>query len=77
VGCWDGTAKVFDAGTGLELFALRGHAGYVQGVVFSPDGSLLASGGEERRGRPPLTVVALLVNRRARVKPLKVYAAAA
>jgi WD40 repeat protein len=39
----DGTVRIWDAGTGQEVLTLRGHAGAVQSVAFSPDGRLLAS----------------------------------
>ena len=35
--------KIWDSATGKELFALKGHAGSVSGVAFSPDGQRLAS----------------------------------
>ena len=35
--------KVWDAVTGQELLALKGHSSYVNGVCFSPDGTRLAS----------------------------------
>jgi WD40 repeat protein len=37
--------KVWDAATGGERETLRGHAGYVWGVAFSPDGRHLATCG--------------------------------
>ena len=36
--------KIWDSATGKELLALKGHAGEVSGVAFSPDGLRLASG---------------------------------
>jgi WD40 repeat protein/serine/threonine protein kinase len=38
-----GEGKVWDAQTGQELFALKGHTGGVNDVVFGPDGKRLAS----------------------------------
>ena len=35
--------KIWDSATGKELFALKGHAGAVMSVAFSPDGQRLAS----------------------------------
>jgi WD40 repeat protein len=42
-GCWDNTAKVWDAATGKELATLRGHTDRVMNVAFSSDGRLLAT----------------------------------
>jgi len=39
----DGTAKVWDAGTGQELLTLAGHLGPTIGLDFSPDGKRLAT----------------------------------
>jgi WD40 repeat protein len=36
--------KIWDCATGKELFVLKGHAGGVWSVAFSPDGQRLASG---------------------------------
>jgi WD40 repeat protein len=41
----NGTVKVWDAVTGQNTLTLKGHAGNVQSVAFSPDGSRIASGG--------------------------------
>jgi WD40 repeat protein/serine/threonine protein kinase len=38
-----GQVKVWDAQTGQELLSLKGHAGGVSSVAFSPDGKLVAS----------------------------------
>jgi WD40 repeat protein len=35
----DGTARIWDAGTGKEIAALHGHESAVVSAVFSPDGS--------------------------------------
>ena len=35
---YDNTVKIWDGATGKELFALKGHAGWVRSVAFSPDG---------------------------------------
>ena len=44
----DQTVKIWDSATGKELFALKGHAGWVTSVAFSPDGQRLASGSSDR-----------------------------
>jgi WD40 repeat protein/3',5'-cyclic AMP phosphodiesterase CpdA len=46
-GCADGSVWLWEAETGQQLRALRGHRGSVLGVAFSPDGRLLAGGGED------------------------------
>jgi WD40 repeat protein len=40
--------KVYDAQTGQELLSIKGHAGGVMSVVFSPDGKRLASASQDR-----------------------------
>ena len=40
---FDNTAKLWDAATGKELLALRGHSGPVVSVAWSPDGKRLAT----------------------------------
>jgi WD40 repeat protein len=47
----DHLVRLWDAATGQEESALRGHAGAVQSVAFSRDGSLLASGADDRTVR--------------------------
>jgi WD40 repeat protein len=44
----DGTVKVWDAATGLEVLTLKGHTGVVLSVSFSPDGQRLASAGNDQ-----------------------------
>ncbi len=41
--CLVGTLKVWDAGTGQELFTCKGHTADANGVSFSPDGKRIAS----------------------------------
>src|SRR5262249_9842577 len=43
-GSGDNTAKLWDVTTGQELATLKGHAGTVGSVAFSPDGKRLATG---------------------------------
>lgn len=47
-GLGDGSAMVWDAATLDPLATLRGHVGQVWNVTFSPDGTLLATAGEDR-----------------------------
>ena len=47
----DGTAKVWDAATGQELFTLVGHTRGVTSVVFSPDGTQIATGSADKTAR--------------------------
>ena len=54
-GCWPpaaATSKVWlwDPATGEPLHTLAGHDGWVTGAAFSPDGQLLATGGERWQG---------------------------
>ena len=39
--------KVWDVETGQEMFSLKGHAGLVDGVSFSPDGKQIVSGSHD------------------------------
>lgn len=43
-GSSDGTARVWDAGSGRCLIELRGHSRAVRSVAFSPDGKLIVTG---------------------------------
>ena len=45
---WSETVKIWDAADGKELFRLRGHSSYIEGITFSPDGHRLASVGIDR-----------------------------
>jgi WD40 repeat protein/serine/threonine protein kinase len=47
-GLRSGGVQVWDAQTGQELFVLKGHAGTVESVAFSPDGQRLASASQDR-----------------------------
>lgn len=43
----DGTARVWDLGSGKELAVFRAHRGPVNQIAFSPDGTRIATGGED------------------------------
>ena len=47
----DGTARVWDAQSGLCLLTLAGHAGGVSGAAFSPNGKVLATAGRDRTAK--------------------------
>jgi WD40 repeat protein/tRNA A-37 threonylcarbamoyl transferase component Bud32 len=47
----DGTARVWDARTGAELLALKGHTSEVLAAAFSPDGTRVVTGGEDHTVR--------------------------
>ncbi len=49
-GSMDGTAKVWDAATGQDVFTLQGHKGHTMSVAFSPDGKRIVTGGGEWGG---------------------------
>ena len=44
---WDGTAKVWDAKAGKELFTLNGHNGNVLSACWSPDQKRLMTSGQD------------------------------
>ena len=46
-GSGDGIAYLWDAETGEEVLALRGHAAPIWGIAFSPDGSELATASDD------------------------------
>lgn len=46
-GVGDGTARLWDVTTGIELMSFHGHASDVQSVAFSPDGQWLATSGTD------------------------------
>ena len=39
--------RLRDPATGRELRSLKGHTDYVRGVAFAPDGSVVASAGDD------------------------------
>jgi WD40 repeat protein len=43
----DGSARLWDSETGVEIFHLSGHTDAVNGVAFSPDGAWLSTGSED------------------------------
>ena len=46
----DRTARVWDATTGAEVLALKGHTGTVESAAFSPDGSRVVTGSDGQDG---------------------------
>jgi WD40 repeat protein len=45
---YDRTVKVWDARTGAEVLALRGHTNWVNAVSYSPDGARIATASLDR-----------------------------
>ena len=43
----DSTVKLWDAGTGQQIFSLQGHTAAVTSVAFSPDGKRIVTGGND------------------------------
>ena len=52
-GSLDKTARLWDAATGKELRAFKGHGSYVYSVAFSPDGKRVLTGSFDKH-RPPV-----------------------
>jgi hypothetical protein len=49
-GSWDGQARIWDVATGKTLLTIPYGGLYVHAVAFSPDGELLATGGNDKQG---------------------------
>ena len=49
VGVWDNTVKLWDVTSGECVQTLEGHSERVNSVSFSPDGTKVASGSDDRR----------------------------
>src|SRR5262249_34295201 len=47
----DPEIKIWDAATGKDVKALKGHTEFLTGIAFSPDGKWLVAGGGDRRVR--------------------------
>jgi len=50
-GVAEGWVTIWDVDTGQSLMTLRGHNSYVRSAVFSPDGSLIVSTGDDRTSK--------------------------
>ena len=46
-GATDGTVRLWDVDTGMEVRRFEGHTGPVHGVAISPDADLIVTGGED------------------------------
>ena len=47
----DGTARLWDTATGVEIRRFKGHNDWVQSVAFAPDGATLLTGGKDGTAR--------------------------
>ena len=48
---YDGTAKVWDAASGVELLRLSGHGDHVNSAAFSPDGRRIVTASDDKTAR--------------------------
>jgi hypothetical protein len=48
IGCWDGTALLWDGGSGRKLRAFQGHTDAVRSVAFSPYGKQILTGSYDK-----------------------------
>ena len=45
-GSWDATVRLWHVASGQEVAVLKAHHGKVEALAFSPDGTVLATGGQ-------------------------------
>ena len=50
-GSFDKTARLWDAATGKEIRAFKGHESWVLSVAFSPDGARVLTGSADHTAR--------------------------